>query len=186
MRFGRFVLGLSSILILAEPVTAQTPDPRATDAVAFFASFCVSTGGSRDRALAVLGDGNALVNRLPDDVVQQAQGGREGEVGWMVRSPRDAQFMLEYNTLGLCGVRLKEADEDAVINAFESVMKRIVAGTGAELAASKPEKKVISGIDTTYRTYTFPFGGQNAHLALTTAKKPVGSVQHFMTFGVVK
>ena len=82
------------LTVAATQVAAQQADPRANDGVQVFSTFCVKTLGNRDRALAALGDGNAMAKRLSDDLVKKAQLGREGGVGWTIRSPRDAILVL--------------------------------------------------------------------------------------------
>jgi hypothetical protein len=187
MKLLWIVCGLISI---ASPsAQARAPDPRAADAIQFFTTFCFATDVTPTRALAVLGDGNALATRLPADVVRQAQGNREGGIGWAVRSPHDAEFMLDYDARGICGLRLKEADELSVRDAFEAFVKgikRAVSGAGAELTSEPALEKQVNGTRTTYKGYSFPVGGRTAYLALTTAERPIGAQQHFMTFGFVK
>jgi hypothetical protein len=94
--------------------------------------------------------------------------------------------MLDYDTRGTCGVRLKEAEEGAVRDAFEAVMIGVARGAGAELVSEPAQVRQVNGIRTTYKTYSFPLDGRTALLALTTAERPVGAQQHFMTFGFVK
>nr|WP_144033738.1 hypothetical protein [Sphingomonas laterariae] len=182
----RIVLGLISTIIAVPSAQAQSPDPRATDSVQFFATFCVGSAGTRDRALTVLGNGNELARRLPDDVVRQAQGGLDGGVGWTVRSPNNAELMLDYTASGICGLRIREADETSVRDAFEAVMKGVAKGAGAELTSEKPEVRQVDGARTIYKAYSFPMGVRTAHFGLTTADRPVGAQQHFMTFGFVQ
>jgi hypothetical protein len=184
MKLRWIVGGLT--LIASSSALAFTPDPRAADAAQFFGAFCVSTAGTPDRALAVLANGNPLAARLPTDVVRQAQGGREGGIGWVVRSPSDAELMLDYDARGICGLRLREADETSVHDAFEAVIKGAASGAGAEITSKPAEVRQVDDVRTTYRAYSFPLGGRIAHLALTTAERPVGAQQHFMTFGFVK
>ena len=186
VKLRRIGLGLISFAIAAPSVQAQSPDLRAEDGVKFFATFCVSSGGTRDRALAVLGDGNALARRLPNDIVRQAQGGQAGGVGWMVRSPNDAELMLDYEARGICGLRIREADETSVRETFEAVMTQVANSAGAELVSEKPEVRQSDDARITYTAYSFPMGGRIAHLALSTADRPVGAQQHFMTFSFVK
>lgn len=163
-------------------VQAQTPDPRATDAAQFFGAFCVSTGGTSARALAVLANGNALATRLPADFVQQAQGGREGGVGWMIRSPKNAELMLDYDTRGVCSLRLKEGDEQSVRDAFEALIKGAASSVGAELISQEAEEGETNNVRTTYRAHSLTLSGRTAHIALTTAEQPIGFQQHYMTF----
>jgi hypothetical protein len=183
MKLRWVAAGLISIAGL--PAQAQTPDPRAAEAVQFFGVFCISTAGTSSRALAVL-DGNPLATRLPADAVRQAQGNREGGIGWVVRSPTDAEFMLDYDARGICGLRLREADERSVRDAFEAVISGAASGAGAELTSKPSHSGKARGTRTTYRAYSFPLGGRIAHLALTTAERPVGPQQHYMTFSFVR
>lgn len=186
MKLHKIIIGLISFAITVPSVQAQNPDLHAADGVKFFSAFCVASGGTRDRALTVIGNGNELARRLPDDVVRQAQGGREGGVGWTVRSPNSAELLLDYDSRGVCGLRIREADEASVREKFEAMVKGVANSAGAELASESPLVRQVDGIRTTYNAYSIPIGGRTAHLALTTAERPVGGQQHFMTFGFVQ
>lgn len=103
-----------------------------------------------------------------------------------MRSPNDAELMLEYEARGICGVRIREADEDSVQEAFGTVIKVVASEAGAEFTSAPVETRQVGGVRTTYRAYSFPRDGRRAHLALTTAERPIGAQQHLMTFGFVK
>jgi hypothetical protein len=186
VKIRRIKLAMIAFAFAAPASQAQTSDPRAGDGVQFFAAFCVSTEGTRDRALSVLGNGNAMARRLPDGVVRQAQGGREGGVGWIVRSPNNAELMLDYEARGICGLRIREADEASVNEAFEGLVKGVAKAAGVELTTRPPEARVVDGARTTYKAYSVTMGARTAALILTSADRTVGGQQHFMTFGFVK
>ena len=183
-------VGLASFtLIGASPLQAQAPDPRAADAVQFFTSFCLATGGSRDRAIAVLEDGNELATRLPYDVVKKAQADQEGGIGWAVRSPHDAVIMLDYDRQGICAVRIAEADESSVQDVVDALVRGVARGVSrdgaGELSSQPPQIRENDGIRTTYTSHSFPVGDRTAHIALTTAPEAVGAQQHLITFAFI-
>jgi hypothetical protein len=177
------VVGVTfSCAIPTSPAYTQTRDARAADATQLFFAFCISPAGNRDHALAVLGQGNQLARRLPDDIVKGAQGGRDGGVGWAVRSPNNAELMLDFEARGICGLRVREADESAMRDAFETVVKDVATRAGVQPKLEASEIRKVSGVVTTYRAYSFDFGGSTTRLALTSAPRQVADQQHFMTF----
>lgn len=186
MKLYQITAAIGLVTVAASVAHAQSPDPRAAEAMQLFGAFCISTAGTPDRALAVLGNGNALATRLPDNIVRNAQGGQEGGVGWAVRSPSDAELMLDYNPQGICGLRIRQADEASVRDAFKALVDGVASGTGSELTSEPSEIRTVNGVQTTYTAYSLPLGGRTAHLALTTTEQPIGEQQHFMTFGFVK
>lgn len=180
------LIALVTLGLFAAPVRAQAADARASDAVQFFKAFCVGPTGMRERALAVLGNGNPMANRLSDEAVRAYQGGRAGGVGWAVRSPRDAKLMLDFEERGICGVRILEADEKSVREAFDQMVRGAASAEGVEPTPKPSETETVSGVQTTFIAYELPIGGRTAVVALTTAERPVGEQQHFMTFGFLK
>jgi hypothetical protein len=183
---GWIAATFASIVLVASAAQAQSPDPRAKEAVQLFGAFCVATGGTPDRALAVLGEGNLMATRLPDNVVRSAQGGQEGGLGWAVRSPNDGALMLDYTAAGVCGVRISEAEETSVREAFNEFVAAVAAGSNAAVTSAPPEDRMVGNVRTTYAARSLLINGQTAHLALTTAERPVGENQHFMTFRLME
>lgn len=180
LRIATVILPLA---VLASEAQGQAPDPRANEAIQLFGTFCVATGGKPDRALAVLADGNPIATRLPDHVVQSNQGGQQGGVGWVVRSPSDGVMMLDYTAQGVCGLRIQEADEASMRTAYTALLNQIPPGTAVELPT---EEREVNGVRTTYTAHSVMMGGHTAHLALTAAEQPIGEQQHLMTFAIVK
>jgi hypothetical protein len=176
------VLTLGATTFFAANAHAQA-DMRANDAFDFFKAFCVDTDGTRDRALAVIGDGNALAQRLPDTLVSQLQG-QPGGVAWAVRSPSNAQLLLGYTSLGMCEIRIAEADEKSVITKFDELTSSFESSGKGQY--SKPEAQSQGGANVTFRTYRFERSGRHALIALSSADKRVGEQQHLITFGFVQ
>jgi hypothetical protein len=185
-----FTVALLSVSLIAVPAMAKSApapvadDPRATDAFQLFRSFCFDTSGNRDKALAVLGAGNAMVNRLPNELMQSIQK-QAGGVGWAIRSPANAQLLLAYNARGMCEVRIAEADELSVVGQFSSLANLIVPSNNPRGTLSKPEKRVEDGATRTFRTFSFVRDGRKVLVALSTSDKRVGEQQHLITFGFV-
>lgn len=182
MKFG---LAITSMLVLGVGTASASPsvpsDARASDSVALFSSFCVATGGVRDRALSVLGNGNALATRLPDDFVRRLQLGRDGGVAWAIRSPNDAQILLEYEARGICAVRIADAEKDAVKEAFGILAHQVAAG--AEIMSKPDEVTNVAGVPRTYSAYSFVLNGRTVIFALSSMDRRVDEEQHLLTFG---
>jgi hypothetical protein len=160
-------------------VSAQAPsDRRAVEGVALFKSFCVQRNGARDGAVAVLGAGNALANRLPSATTDKLLG-QTDTVGWAIRSPSGAQLMLGYGKSGHCEVRLVEADEGAVVAQFEQLTGSL---PNNDVTALKPETRNEDGARRTFLGFRFGKSPALVTLALTTSDKRVGDQQHFLTF----
>lgn len=188
MRNCAIALGiiLSTAGAFSSSCFAQSNDARARDGLELFAAFCVSTNGTKDHALAVLGNGNALANRLPNELVQKMQGGRAGGLAWAIRSPHQAELLLEYEPRGICGVRIADSDELSVQQAFEAAARTAAARVGTEVRSEPALVKYVDGVRTTYQAFAYSDGGRTAHLAVTTAERRLGMQQHFMTFGYVE
>lgn len=153
-------------------------DIRAEQAFQFFSSFCVTSNGNRDRAVATLGDGNALANRLPTQTTDALLGGT-GTIGWAVRSPSNALLMLAYSGESHCEVRVQAADETTLITQFDALA---TAFSASPSDAAKPQAKSENGVVRTFRAFRFKVGLSMATVAMTTSAKPVGEMQHFITF----
>jgi hypothetical protein len=184
--FARHLFGsaisLAAALLAATGAQAQT-DARAKDAFDFFKAFCVDTDGASTRAVAVIGDGNAMANKLPDAVVAQLQG-QPGGLAWAVRSPANAQLLLGYAPVGICEIRIAEADESSVVTNFTALTSSLQTSAKGEL--SKPETRTQGDAHITYRTYRFDRAGKRALISLSSADKKVGAQQHLITFGFVQ
>ncbi|WP_156029097.1 hypothetical protein [Sphingobium sp. DC-2] len=186
MTLGRSLLGscvsVAAALFVATETHAQT-DARAKDAFDFFKAFCVDTDGASARALSVIGNGNAMANKLPDAVVAQLQG-QPGGVAWAVRSPSNAQLLLGYVPAGICEIRIAEADESSVVASFGDLTSSLQASAKGEL--SKPETRSQDEAHITYRTYRFDRAGKHALISLSSSDKKVGAQQHLIIFGFVQ
>ncbi|MEO8723179.1 MAG: hypothetical protein ABI395_06590 [Sphingobium sp.] len=177
-----FAFAISAWAVLPNAARAQA-DARAKDAFDFFKTFCVDTDGARDRAIAVIGDGNAMANKLPDSLVAQLQG-QPGGIAWAVRSPSDAQLLLGYTASGICEIRIAEAEEPAVVARFADLIASF--GSAVHGQSTPPQLRSEDGAARTFRTYEFDRSGKHALIALTTSDKKVGAQQHLITFGFVK
>ena len=164
---------IEAVLLLA---TVANADPRAAEATQLFSAFCVQTNGSRDRALAVLGNGNALANRLSSETTDKLLG-QEGTVGWAISSPSGAGLMLGYSGQAHCEIRVQEADEASLAVQFENLQHGF--STALE-DIQKPESKNEQGTVRTFRA----FKNGKAVIALSTNAKRVGDQQHLITFDV--
>lgn len=147
-----------------------------------FSSFCLQTFGARDRALAAIGNGNAISERIPDDVLRRSQDGRAGGVGWAIRTPHGAKVRLEYDPLGICAVQVAEADEQGLAGLFAAALDGAGAPRGGELVRRPDRSSTQSDAHLTTRGWTVRFPSTGAYdLAITTADRPVGQLQHLMT-----
>ena len=186
MPTSRPLLGFALAAVAACSAVGQAyaqEDSRAKDAFDFFKAFCVDTDGSSDRALAVIGNGNALANKLPDELVSRLQG-QAGGIAWAVRSPSNAQLLLGYNPIGICEIRIAEADENAVVARFKGMAGAL--GAEEKNTYSNPEVRTQDGATITYRTFRFERQGKQALIALSSSDRRVAEQQHLITFGFVK
>jgi hypothetical protein len=183
---ARSLVGSSLLVAAAFSATtgarAQT-DARAKDAFDFFKAFCVDTNGAKDRALAVIGNGNAMANKLPDEMVTRLQG-QAGGVAWAVRSPSNAQLLLGYVPMGICEIRIVDADESSILSNFTALTSSLQASAKGEL--SQPKTRTQDDAHITYQTYRFDRAGKHALIALSSSDKKIGAQQHLITFGFVK
>lgn len=174
------IVTAGALVLIAGTVHAQT-DLRTGDAMQLFTAFCLRTDGDRSHALATLGEGNLFAKKLPDTLVKTLQAGRDGGVAWAMASPNAAQLLLEYTSDGICGVRIADADEKSVQEAFATLVQQ--SASGEKMDSSEPEVTKENGVQRTYRTYTFPFNGRKSLFAISTLDHRVGPQQHFLTFG---
>jgi hypothetical protein len=176
-------VALAAALIALPAEAMAEADMRANDAFQLFQAFCVDDNGSRDRALAVLGNGNQLANRLPDGLVARLQG-NSGGVAWAIRSPNNAQLLLGYTASGVCEVRIAEAEEASVVHGYQGLTSSLdSAGKGEQTA---PQTRLENDARLTFRSYKFDRSGKHALVAMTTSDKKVGEQQHLITFGFVQ
>lgn len=172
---------ISVAIMLGSRAAYAQADMRAGDAMQLFSSFCIQTDGDRSRALAVLGEGNALAKKLPDALVTTLQAGRVGGVAWAIASPNSAQLLLEYTSDGICGVRIADADEKSVQDAFATMIEQ--NSVGQKVTTSEPVITKEAGAQRTYHTYNFAVGGKKTLFAISTMDHRVGPQQHLLTFG---
>ena len=186
MPISRILVLAATALLASSPLIAQDQpkrdDPRAREALQLFYSFCMNEAGDQTRALAVLGDGNAMAKRLTPETMNAIQG-QVGGVGWAIRSPSNAQLLLDYNPTGFCEVRIAEADEASVVMQFHLTKNLIAVDSRGKLTA--PEKRSENGATLTFQTFAYDLHGRKALIALTTSDKRVGEQQHLITFGFV-
>ena len=176
---------LSALLALlsGHELHAQSPDQKAQEAWAVFNSFCLQTLGARDKAVAAIGNGNTISERVPDDVLRRSQDGRTGGVGWAIRTPHGARLRLEYDPLGICAVKVAEADEQTMAGLFAAAIEGAGSPRGGELIR-RPDRSSVqsSGVHLTTRGWTVRLPSRDAYdLAITTADRSVGQLQHLMT-----
>ncbi len=187
MRHALFTIpSILMLLMSGSRLEAQGADPRVQDAIMFYTTYCVLPKGSRNAALQSLGAGNALATRLPDAAVAKLQGGRPNGVAWAVRSPHNAQLLLEFDARGICAVRIADADEASVQRAFKAITAGIAQEAGAQLLEGPTDTRTQNGARLTSKDYVIQQGGRKMHFGLTTANRRVGDQQHLMTFALVK
>jgi hypothetical protein len=166
---------------LATPVLAGQNDPRAKDAIDLFKSFCVSTQGVHDRAVAAIGSGNALANPLPANAAE-ALLHQPGAVAWAIRSPADAKLMLGYGGEGHCEIRINEADEASVLAQYEQLAASYPDSSSSDIFEPKVRNEL--GVKRTFRGFGIRNGTFLAAVGLTTSDKAGGEQQHLITYDV--
>jgi hypothetical protein len=170
-----------TLLLMALSAAPVNADARASDAIQLYASFCVKSDGTRDRALAVLGNGNALANRLPVELTDKLLLA-EGSVGWAIRSPNDAQILLAYSGSSHCEVRVSEAGEAGMVADFEKMQADFGS---AVVEIEKPKLRKDRDAVNTFRGFKLRTSSTVNMVAMTTSNKKVGEQQHLLTFDVV-
>jgi hypothetical protein len=180
-----FALAAISLSLTSYPVFAKgsVVDQRAVEAFQLFDSFCVQALGSKDRALSVLANGNAFANRLPDAMVTSLQDGKQGGVGWAIRSPSGAVLMLDYTATNVCGIRIAEASEPAVSSQFEKLSANAAQRFGSQIVRKAPTVTKEKKAKRTFYYASFVLGTSKYVMALSTHDKKIGETQHFITFG---
>jgi hypothetical protein len=182
----RIVSGSVLFWLSAASAVAQPVEPRAADAFTIFDTYCVQTRGARDLALGRLGAGNSGVRRLPDDAVQRLQKGVPGGVAWAIRTPHNAEVMLEYTPRGICMARVLEADTSSMRTLMHVLADWLGKKLGAPVETGQPRVTAQGDTKLTYVSYMVPIGGRKAHVALTSADRRVEPQQHLMTFAYVE
>jgi len=161
---------------------AQDLDPRALNPYWVFASYCVETYGSRERAISILANGNIITKPISDEILQSLHEWRPGGIGWAMSTAGGGRLLLDYDPNGLCSVRVLEADELDMVHVFGRITSE-KAFVGGVLKRQPDGTSEHSGVTLTTRSWTVQFPGAASYvLVLTTAPKPVGYMQHVMSF----
>jgi hypothetical protein len=175
---------VSTMLLLNSGACAQTNDPRAQDAIDLYNSFCLKTFGLKEQAIARLGEGNAISRRLSDSTVQQLENGKSGGVAWTIRSPRNALLLLEYNPIGICAIRVVQADKQSILDDFQKYITSIESGKRVIQDRQVDSVRTEDGAHVTFREVVIYFGTTNIDFAITATERKIGQQQHLITFSL--
>jgi hypothetical protein len=178
----------TALCAFAFSVRAESLDRRAKDSVGLFDLGCVSPGGSKERfilvfeALRQTPGLKELFKQLPTDAVQKLQLGRPNGIGFVTNSPGGAQLIVDFEDRGICGVRVKEADETSVQKYFEALVQTMARKLSATVEPQSGSVTQLEGHRKTFKAWLItPADGRSVLLALTTLDRPGALQQHFMT-----
>src|SRR5690349_17374444 len=62
-------------------------DPQAYDAIDLYSRLCVSTRGNKERAVAIVGNGDSAIETMDASLLRGLENGQSGGLGWIIRMP---------------------------------------------------------------------------------------------------
>jgi hypothetical protein len=186
----------------------RTTDPEAYDAIDLFSRLCVSTRGSRARAIGIVGDGDTAIEQMDAPTLRGLEGGRSDGIGWIISMPLGDKILLEFPPDGACIVRAPRVNAAQMETAFRNLLDQYSASgqfgvkrladqnqtvddpdrksekqeqhvTRDEL--SKPDENKIKFHILAY-TMTLPDADKTARLLLATTESRATSIQATLSF----
>jgi hypothetical protein len=184
----RLIVTLCVVLLLFVPVSllgAPSLDLRAIDAMKLFQKACFNTDGSKDKIVALFDPAKwdfGRFNQLPASAVQRLQGGRPGGVAYAINSPNGAVLLVEYESRGICGVRVQAADEVSLRLIFNMTLQVFKLALKGEMHLEDSSNLEVRGYKTTFLAWRItPKEGKPVVVAITSADRPGLEQQHFIT-----
>jgi hypothetical protein len=107
-----------------QTASPRTTDPQAYDAIDLFSRICVSTHGDRTQTEAIVGDGDAAIEKMEPGLVRGLENGAEGGIGWIIRMPLGDRVLLELPGAGGCLVRAPHVNVAQLETAFRNLMEQ--------------------------------------------------------------
>ncbi|CCJ08577.1 hypothetical protein [Methylocystis sp. SC2] len=184
----RLIATLCVVLLLFVPVSllgAPSLDLRAIDALELFQKVCFATDGSKDKIVVLFDPATWNFGRfkqLPASAVQRLQGGRPGGVAYAIISPNGAELLAEYESRGICGVRVQAADENSIHLIFDMSLAIHRLALKGETSLEDASTQEVQGYKTTFRAWRItPKKGKPTLVAITYTDRPGLAYQHFIT-----
>lgn len=184
----RLISTLWLVLLLFAPASllgAPSLDLRAIDAMELFQKACFATDGSKDKIVALFDPATwnfGRFNQLPASAVQRLQGGRSGGIAYAIISPNGAVLLAEYESRGICGVRVQAADEASIRLIFDMTLQVFGLALKGEMSLEDSSTQEVQGYKTTFRAWRItPKAGKPILVAITYTDRPGLAHQHFIT-----
>jgi hypothetical protein len=124
-------------------VNPRTSDPEAYDAIDLFSRLCVSTQGSRARAIGIVGDGDTAIEKMEPPLLRGLEGGQSGGIGWIIRMPLGDKILLEFPPDGSCIVRAPRVSAAQLEAAFRNLLDQYSASGQFEIKREGEQTKAI-------------------------------------------
>lgn len=169
----------------AQPAaTTAAPAPtNAREAVVIFAKVCVNTLGREakmDEELAKLNKAG-IANKLKPDAAAKVVPESQKDDAWILVSPETKQqLMITHDTIGICGMRVRAADEKAIVAEYEGLVNAFATEAKGTIKAKGPMKTTEGTI---YYKEVKTTVGPIFSIALSTSPKTAATgTQHMLTF----
>lgn len=181
----------------------RTIDPEAYDAIDLYSRLCVSTRGDKERAVAIVGDGDSAIEKMDAPLLRGMENGKSGGIGWIIRMPLGDRILLEFPPDGTCIVRAPRVKASEMENAFRNLLDQFSASgqflvhrvadqsQSYDPPAAKPgdphQPKPGEKIKFHVLGYhmTLPDSDRQAELVLATTESEVANIQATMSFVVL-
>jgi hypothetical protein len=121
----------------------RTSDPEAYDAIDLFSRLCVSTQGSRARALGIVDDGDTAIEKMEPPLLRGLEGGQSGGIGWIIRMPLGDKILLEFPPDGSCIVRAPRVNAGQLEAAFRNLLDQYSASGQFDIRREGEQTKTI-------------------------------------------
>lgn len=178
-------------------------DPEAYDAIDLYSRLCVSTRGNKDRAVAIVGNGDSAIETMDAPLLRGLENGQSGGIGWIIRMPLGDRILLEFPPDGTCIVRAPRVKMSELENAFRNLLDQFSAsgqfvvhrvadqtqsidapaGRPGDPHSPKPGEKMKFHI-LGYRM-TLPDSERQAEMVLATTDSLAANIQATMSFVVL-
>ncbi len=185
-----------------QSLSPRTVDPEAYDAIDLYSRLCVSTRGDRNRATAIVGDGDTAIEKMDAPLLRGMENGQSGGVGWIIRMPLGDRILLEFPPDGSCIVRAPRVRVSEMENAFRNLLdqfsasgqftvRRVADQTQSVDAAaprSQNDKPAHEGEKLKFHVLGYrmmlPDSGRQAELVLATSDSPAANIQATISFAI--
>jgi hypothetical protein len=121
----------------------RTSDPEAYDAIDLFSRLCVSTQGSRARAVGIVGDGDTAIEKMDPPLLRGLEGGQSGGIGWIIRMPLGDKILLEFPPDGSCIVRAPRVTAAQLESAFRNLLDQYSASGQFDIKREGEQTKAL-------------------------------------------